>query len=266
VYLQIILSVFILTVVIHAVETLSYAVRLAGVRMGKLAVALSLTGIIVLVSRTSNLIQAPLTGKIIDQANTNPGFTLISSLQAIVMASSIGTLVAMLLFPSFVRLSSRLIVHLETSGSIPQMVRSSVSIDKLKHAKSHLRWPTWEMISRMRVGGIPKRLLLLNTTVTAFYTIGVLSALYASFLSPENAIAASQSSGLINGVATIVLTIFVDPQIALLTEKAMRGEASLETMNKTFGLLMFSRLCGTLLAQLLLVPCAYWIAWVVSLL
>jgi hypothetical protein len=248
------------------VETLSYAVRLAGVRMGKLAVALSLTGIIVLVSRTSNLIQAPLTGNIIDYAKTEPTFSLISPLQAIVMASSVGTLLAMLLFPSFVRLSSRLIVQLELAGSIPQMVRSSVSIDKLKHATMHLRWPTWQMISRMRVGGIPKRLLLLNMTVTAFYTVGVLSALYASYLSPENAIAASQSSGLINGLATIVLTIFVDPQIAILTEKAMRGEASAETMNKTFGLLMFSRLCGTLLAQLLLVPCAYWIAWIVSLL
>nr|WP_312847073.1 DUF2837 family protein [Paenibacillus sp. SDF0028] len=58
---------------IHLFETLSYAVRYAGVRTGRLAVALSLTGIIVLVSRTSNLLQGPMTGKIIDYAKQHPG-------------------------------------------------------------------------------------------------------------------------------------------------------------------------------------------------
>lgn len=264
--LESVLVVFALTALIHAVETLSYAIRLAGVRLGKLAVALSLTGIVVLVSRTSNLIQAPLTGQLVDAARRDPSLNLLLPFQGIVAASSIGTLAAMLLVPTFVRLASRMIVHLELAGSVPQMVRSSVSLDKLKRAGSHLRRPTWRMLSQLRIGGIPKRLLLLNALVTAFYTVGVLASLYASHLSPEHSLAASQSSGLINGIATIVMTVFVDPQIALASERAMRGEASPEETNKMFGLLMLSRLIGTLLAQLLLLPSAYWIAWVVSVL
>ena len=70
------LLVIFLTIIIHASDTLTYSIRLAGVREGKYAVALSLSGIIVLVSRTSNLIQAPLTGKMIDYAKTNPDYQI----------------------------------------------------------------------------------------------------------------------------------------------------------------------------------------------
>ncbi|MCY9670685.1 lipid II flippase Amj family protein [Paenibacillus alginolyticus] len=39
---------------------------MAGIRTGKLAIALSLTGMIVLVSRTSKIDQGTMTGKVID--------------------------------------------------------------------------------------------------------------------------------------------------------------------------------------------------------
>ncbi len=60
--------VFILTMIIHTAETLSYSIRYAGVQVNKLAVALSLVGIVVLVSRTANLIQAPMTAHFVDFA------------------------------------------------------------------------------------------------------------------------------------------------------------------------------------------------------
>jgi len=108
--------------------------------------------------------------------------------------------------------------------------------------------------------------VVLNCLVTAIYTIGVLAALLASTLTQEYSMAASQSSGLINGVATILLTILIDPQIGLMTDKVLRGEKDVATLNKVFGLLMMSRLFGTILAQVLLVPAAHWITWMVSVL
>jgi hypothetical protein len=110
---------------------------------------------------------------------------------------------------------------------------------------------------------MPRRLMLMNSMVTAIYTVGVLAALYASFLPGPYSIGASQSSGLINGIATILLTLLIDPQVALLTDKVLRKEAKLSSINRVFGSLMFSRLCGTLLAQLILLPAAYWIQWIV---
>jgi hypothetical protein len=144
------------------------------------------------------------------------------------------------------------------------MVVNSVSLDKLINAKHHLRLPRWEMLSRLRVSGIPKRLIFLNCMVTAIYTVGVLAALLASTLTFQYSTAASQSSGLINGVATILLTILVDPQVALITDKVLRGEKEIWALNKVFGLLMISRFVGTIIAQFLLVPAAYWIKWIVS--
>ena len=99
---------------------------------------------------------------------------------------------------------------------------------------------------------------------TAIYTAGVLSALYASFLNPDYATNASTASGLVNGF-TILLTVLLDPRIALLTERALQSENGAESMGKMYGWLMISRLFGTLLAQLLFVPGAYWILWIIEL-
>ncbi|MBU7318669.1 lipid II flippase Amj family protein [Paenibacillus oleatilyticus] len=258
--------VFALTLIIHGVETLSYAVRLAGIRTGKLAVALSLTGIIVLISRTSNMLQGTLFGNLIDKAKHDPDIALGFQFHLILIGASVGTLVALLVFPTMVFVATRLIARLEVVGSLPILIRESVTIDKLKSVKRVFRLPRLEMLSRLRVGGIPKRLLLMNTLVTGIYTVGVLSALYASYLVPENATSAAQSSGLINGIATILLTIFIDPRVALLSDKAISGKVKQAELHKMFGILMLSRLAGTLLAQLLLLPGAKVIAFICGLL
>ena len=83
------------------------------------------------------------------------------------------------------------------------------NIQKLKYTKKYVRFPKFEMIHRMRIGGIPKRIMLINMFATAIYTAGVLSALYASFLNPDYATNASTASGLVNGFATILLTVLL---------------------------------------------------------
>ncbi|WP_248926841.1 lipid II flippase Amj family protein [Paenibacillus hamazuiensis] len=252
-----------MTLIIHASETASYAIRYAGVRTGKLAVSLSLAGMVLLVSRTSNLIQAPMMGKIIDYAKMNSDYNLELPLRYIIGASSVGTFVAIAAFPSLVFVFARMIVHFDIQGSIAKVI-SSVTVEKLRNVRSHLRRPSFGMLVSLRIMGIPKRLLLLNCIVTAIYTVGVLASLYASYLAPELSTTASQSSGLINGIATIILTIFIDPQMALLTDKALGFPRESARLGRVFALLMFSRLAGTLLAQAMLVPATKWLIWVIQ--
>lgn len=261
--IQTLIVVCLLTLIIHASETLSYAVRFAGVKSGKIAVALSLSGIIVLTSRTANLIQGPLTAGFVDHAKRDAGFHLITYFRTILLASSLGTCLAIVLFPTFVNLFSRLIVHLEVAGSIPKLL-SCVTIGKIKHVKHYFKNPTLSMLRSLRILDIPKRFILLNIIVTAFYTVGVIASLYAAHLDPENSTAASQASGLINGLATILLTIFIDPQLGLITDKALHHPKEQTRLGKIYGVLMISRLAGTLLGQLFLVPAAYWIQLVVN--
>jgi hypothetical protein len=258
-----ILLISLLTFVIHCAETLSYSVRMAGIRTGKLAIALTLTGMIVLISRTSNIAQGTMTGKVVDFAKVHLDFNLAGTFRIVLVSASFGTLLAIALFPTFVALSARMVTHLEKAGSIPRMLKAAFRLNVLKNATYHFRMPKWEMIQRLGMGGIPWRLMVLNCLVTSIYTVGVLASLYATFLPGQYSIGASQSSGLINGAATILMTLLIDPKVALLTDKALRREAKLATINNVFGSLMFSRFCGTIFAQIILLPAAFWIKTVV---
>lgn len=255
--------VCLLTMIIHTAETLSYSVRFAGVRLNKIAIALSLTGIIVLVSRTANMIQAPLTAKFVDFAKTHPDFPLINYLRIIMLASSLGTLIAIAIFPTFVGLFGRVISKLEVEGSIPKLL-TSVTIGQLKNTRKYIKKPKIKLPS-FRYLGIPKRFIIMNIFVTAFYTVGVLSSLYAAHLSPQFSTTASQASGLINGLATILLTIFIDPQLGIITHKATEHLEYRDQLGKIYVLLMGARFLGTLLGQLVLEPAAYFISWLVQL-
>jgi len=260
---QQLLVVFVMTMIIHAAETLSYSIRLAGVKLNKIAVALSLTGIIVLVSRTANLVQAPLTAKFVDFAKSHISFDLLHYLRIILLASSVGTLIAIALFPSFVSLFGRIITKLEVAGSIPKLI-SSVTLGQLRNTKHYLKVPRFR-ISQYRYLGISKKFILLNMVVTSFYTVGVLSSLYAAHLLPEYSTTASQASGIINGIATILLTVFIDPQLGLITDKALNDAGQRHQLGKIYVLMMTTRFFGTMLAQLVLIPASYFIGVIVKL-
>lgn len=256
--------IIIFTVLIHATETLTYSVRLGGIKLAKIMVAMSLTGIILLVSRTANMIQGPLVGGIVDVAKENGEINIVlMPFRFILLSASIGTLLALFLYPTFTKLSIFMIRRLEVDGSVLNIMKVT-NIHKLRHTKQYITIPRLDMIHRLRIGGIPKRIMLINMVVTGVYTACVLATLYATLLNPQYATTSNQLTGLINGIATILLTVLLDPQIAVLTERSLQQENGVETMNKTFGWLMISRFFGTLLAQVFLIPFANIIAWTSS--
>lgn len=185
-------------------------------------------------------------------------------LHIIILAAAIGTMIAIFLFPTMVRWSARLVVHLEKAGSIPAMMKSLFRLSKLKNAWYYVRLPQISMLKQLLSGRLPRRLMILNAAVTAIYTCGVLATLYAAYINPEQAITASQSTGLINGIATIMLALLIDPKLALLSDRTLRGEISVSHMNKIYGSMFVSRLAGTVLAQVLLVPFALWIGFIIG--
>lgn len=257
-----VLMISVFTFLIHAIETLSYSVRLAGTRTSQLAVSLSLFNIIVILSRTANMVQAPLTASLVDTATKTGDLSLFENQFRIILGSaSLGTIMGAILIPTFISIFSRAVVHLGVAGgSVPLMVRRILNIHHLHLATKHFRFPKWRMLSRLRIGGIPKRLFVLNILAIAIYTVGVLAAQYASLLT-EYSTTALMSSGLINGFATIILVLFVDPQIAILTDRVMKGTENQTKMTKIVVFLVFSRLIGTLLAQLIFIYAAYYIVW-----
>ena len=256
------IALFIL--IIHSIETLAYAVRISGARMKLIASALSLFNLMVLVSRLSNMVQQPFSGSLIDTApHTNTLEFVENQFRVIIGASTIGTIMGIILLPTFMALFSRAIVHLsETKGSVPLLVKRALTWPYFKGIFKHIHLPRWSYIVKdVRLKDIPVKLFLINMVITAIYTIGVLSALYASLLVPERASTAIMASGLINGMATILLVVFVDPKISVLADDVVNKKGSYASLKAISLMMISSRLLGTLLAQVLFIPGAHYVAW-----
>lgn len=255
------ISLFIL--IIHSIETLAYAVRLSGARVKLLASALSLFNLMVMVSRLANMMQQPFTGSLIDNAPKVNTLEFVENQYRIIIGSAtLGTIIGILLLPTFIALFSRAIIHLsEERGSIPSLIRKGLTLEYIKRGIKHIHLPKLSYLKDISLKDIPIRLFLLNMIITAIYTIGVLSALYAALIAPERATTAIMASGLINGIATILLIIFIDPKISILADDVINQKGSYLNLKSASLMMMTSRLLGTILAQVFFIPGAEYIAW-----
>lgn len=254
------IELIVLTVVIHIVDTLAYSVRLNSVKSGQVALSFSLFNMFVLVSRTANMFQGPLIGSIVGLSIAQ-GLNPASDLRSVIFAATAGTILGILLIPTFLRIFGVAVKRLELAGSVPSLVVEALQANNIKRiVKSAVR-PSKTMLERLRYREIPKRLLVLNAVVTGIYTIGILAANYSALLVPEEArLAAVASSGMINGIASILLTFFIDPKSAIITDQALRGKRPYGDVKALVILLIFTKLIGTLLGQAFFLPAAQVIA------
>lgn len=255
------ISLFIL--IIHSIETLAYAVRLSGARVRLLASALSLFNVMVMVSRLANMMQQPFTGSLIDNAPNENTLEFVENQYRIIIGSAtFGTIIGILLLPTFIAIFSRAIIHLaEVRGSIPSLIKKGLTLEYIKRGVKHIHLPKWSYLQDIRLQDIPIKLFLINMIITAIYTIGVLSALYAALIVPERATTAVMASGLINGIATILLIIFIDPKVSILADDVINQKGSYLKLKSVSLMMITSRLLGTILAQLFFIPGAEYIAW-----
>lgn len=252
------LMVAIFTATIHMVDTLSYSVRLAGIKTKRLAMAISLFNIIVLISRTANMIQAPLLGSIVDNAiNLENTSVLLLQFRWIILSATLGSIMGALLLPSFVTMFSKGILILEKTGSISQLIEKVIFQEPAKKIKQSLRRPRISMIKTLRLNKIPPTFLLLNLVITSISTIGVLAAIYAGAIVPQYRITASQLSGIINGAATILLALVVDPQAAIITDQTMQGLREEQEAKTMVAFLVGGKILGTLLSQIIFFRAAH---------
>ena len=247
--------IFMLTVLIHTVDTFSYSVRIAGVRTKHLALALSLFNIIVLISRTSNMVQAPLLGSLVDYSiASHTQSSLNFDFRMIIFAATVGGIIGALLIPTFVKIFTIGINKMQTTGSVPALIYSGTSLRGVRAIKKSLTKPNLKLLKKIDLSTIPKGFLIINIFITAIYTIGILSAIYAGAMVPAFRLTASQLSGMINGTATILLAMLVDPKAAMITDEALHEVRPPKDVNTMVALLVGGKIAGTLLGQLLFMP------------
>ena len=253
-----------LTFVIHLIGTLAFSVRIAGVRTKRIAVSFALFSILVLVSRTSNSFLGPFLAKRVESNISGTHVTaLLTDFRWLLVSASLATLVGALLIPTFQRVFCRAVLHFQVHRSVPKLILHGFFKGGLSFVKDAVSVPVAANVSGLHKGhGVSASMTLLNVAATALWTVGVFASLYAGVLEPSVRVTSSTLSSIINGGATVMMAIFIDPHMSALTDDVVDGKVSENQFRKAVVWLVGSRLAGTLLAQVFLLPAALLIAWV----
>jgi hypothetical protein len=252
-------NICILTLVIHLIGALAYAARIAGVRTHKIALSFALFNVLVLVSRTSNSFLGPFLAKRIENALVNgSGDRLLLDLRIILFAASVATVLGAFAVPTVQRWFTSAIGQFHQHRSVPKLMFSALSKKGLRNVASSVALPSTSHFRGIKKpAAVSWYVIAMNVVAQALLTVGVIASLYAGYLFPEFRVTASQLSAVINGFATILLFVMIDPQLSIMTDDVMDGAVSEPEYRRTIMWLSMSRIGGTFLAQLLLVPSAW---------
>ena len=252
-----------LTFVIHLIGTLAYASRIAGVRSGHIATALTLFNLLILVSRTSNSFQAPFLAKRIENTLSASSLPLLSDFQWILGSAAVATAVGALLLPTAQRVFHRAVAILQKKRSLFRLLAHGMHPRRLLLLRRYVAIPAAGNFRCLSTrGGLSWGFLGLNAIAVALWTVGVFASLYAGALEPAYRVTCSNLSSIINGVATIVMFLLLDPQLSLLTDDVTHRRVGQAPFRAAVGALVGARLAGVILAQFILVPSAMLIAYV----
>ncbi|MCB2305248.1 lipid II flippase Amj family protein [Clostridium estertheticum] len=259
-----VIIVLILTIIISIISTLAYSVRIVGVRTGRIAVSFAVFNIFALVSRTANSIQAPLLAKTIESTiKTGNPQSLLSTFRWILFSTTIATIIGSALMPTFIKVFEKVVESFSINRSIPKLLMHAFSKSGIEQFKSSVTKPRKENFAHFKsFKTMPKKIILLNTIAFSISTVGVLASLYAGCLNPELRTTCSTLSAVINGSATILMVIFIDPFISILTDDVINGECSQLQFDRCIIFIVGGLIVGTILAQFLLIPAAQVISFI----
>ncbi|OPY59709.1 MAG: hypothetical protein A4E55_00058 [Pelotomaculum sp. PtaU1.Bin035] len=275
------LLVFLLTAFINLINTLTRSSRLSGVRTGHLATAISLFGVVYLMASFANTLQAPLLAStvehVIDDAYSQsllvaPGngatgtgiyqealASLNNKLRFVILGASAGTVLGILLIPSFVTSFSNSIKAFGRTGSVFKVV-PLILLPLLRPGSGILRfrlsslWTIKQILFRRMA--TPGGFLYWNLASYSLWTVNVLSGLFAGALYPEFRSTAVLMASIVGNASIVVNVMMVDPVLAKVTDSVARGETDEIELKQIIFYLALSNLLGTLLSQLIFEPVA----------
>lgn len=259
-----IIIVLALTFVIYLISTLSYSVRIVGVKTGRIAISFAAFNIFALISRTANTLQAPLLAKTIERSmQEGSPEHLLYIFRWILFSTTLAAIAGALLMPTFIKIFEKIVLSFSVYRSIPKILIHGFSKSGIEQFKSSLTKPKTGNIRHLGdFKKIPKKIILLNVIAFSISTVGVLASLYAGCLSPKYRITCSTLSSVINGFATIIMFVFIDPYISMMTDDVIRGECDELQFKRCIIFIVAGLILGTILAQLILVPAAKIIAFI----
>lgn len=255
-----IIVVIILNFIISLIGTLAYSVRLVGVRTGKIAVSFALFNILMLVSRVAVTFQVPILTKYVERS---PGAgDLLTIFNAIILISGVATIFGALLIPTFQRILYKGVKSFSIDRSLSKLILHSFSKSGIRYMKECVSVPSKENVRQLTQIKYPKRIFFYNFITVALITVGSLAPIYAGILEPSLRATCITLSSIVNGIATILMTIFIDPQLSIMTDDVIDGKRTEEEFRVCVIGLVGSKTMGTFASLLLLLPFSYLIVFI----
>ena len=150
--------------------------------------------------------------------------------------------------------------------SVPKVILYGFTKSGIASIKENIVIPSSRNISNIDLkSDFPWKVFIMNVVAVAIVTVGVLSSLYAGYFNPDFRTTASSLSAIINGFATILMFVFIDPFLSVMTDEVVLGKTSESLFRKYIVYMVFARVIGTVIAQIILVPAARLIALVAGL-
>lgn len=259
-----IIIVFLLTFIINVIGTLAYSTRVAGITTGKIAISFSIFNILVLISRTANSLQGPFLSKKVETGiaiGVNNGLVMI--FRYILLASTLGCIFGAIIMPTFQRLFNKAVRSFDIYRSIPKLIFHSFSKSGAIQFKKCIKAPSKNNFHQLKqLKDMPKKVIFFNIIATALSTTAVLSSLYAGVLNPSYRTTCGSLTAIVSSIATILLYIFIDPSLSIMTDDVLQGKRSESSFKRCILFMVSSRIVGTIVAQVIFLPGAAIIAYI----
>ena len=259
-----IIIVLVLNFIIAIIGTLAYSVRLVGVRTGKIAITFAVFNVLSLVSRTALTFQTPLLTKFVE--NSTGGSDVLNLFNLIIIVSGIATLVGAFLIPTFQKLFYKGVIRFSIDKSIPKLIMHSFSKAGVHYMRDCISIPVKESVTKINFKKLPLKIIIYNIIAVAILTVGSLAPIYAGTIVPDLRATCITLSSVINGFATILMSIFIDPQLSIMTDDVIDGKCPEEDFRSCVIAMIGSKTIGTFAALPLLIPASYIIVLVAKIL
>jgi hypothetical protein len=260
---MVLLIVCTLTFVIHFMGTMSYCLRIVNVQTHKSAITWSLFNFLMVGSRMAITLQAPLLAKYVENRIFNQESYDIAFFRYVIIASMLGAMLGGLAIPTGQRVFTQIVEVLYKLFSFPKLIRAGLRWKNWKIIQKHFAIPkqgNFQMLTQYQ--DISLKIMFLHMMSNAFFTVSVLSCLLAGYLNPTIRATAASLNGFVNGAAIVIFMVFADPDMAILSDRVIAGEQTQQYFRKYMVFVVVSRFIGTLLAQFMLLPLAYLIAFI----
>lgn len=252
--------VILLSFIITLIGTLAYSVRIVGVRTGRIAISFALFNVLALVSRTANVIQVPLLTKYVEK-RVNPE-SLLGIFNLIIITAGVATIVGAVLIPTFQRIFCKAVISFSIERSFSKLLLHSFSKAGIRNIKSCVKIPVKENITKVNLRKLPVKIIIYNLITVSLLTVGSLAPVYAGSIEPNLRATCITLSSVVNSLATILMTLFVDPHLSVMTDDVVDGKCTEEEFRGCIVGMVGSKVVGTFLSMAIFIPASYAIVFV----